>query len=227
MEWNDFLQNIPVLLHGIFITLSLVSLSLMVGFSLSILFTIGSLSRKTWLSMPIKMFIFVIRGTPLLVQFFIIYYGAGQFQALQNSLLWSFFKQPFACAMLTLALNTSAYSTEIFLGAIRFIPKGEIDACHAFGMPWGLKLRRVIFPRALRTAIPAYSNEVIMLVKSSSLASTITLLDLMGITQQLINKTYLVIEFYMLAGMVYLLINSALMLLFKMIETRANQYLLK
>ena len=226
MEWSDLLQSMPDLLHGMVITLSLVSLSLVLGFSFAISFTIGSLSNKTWLKIPIKTFIFVIRGTPLLVQFFIIYYGAGQFELLQNSLLWAFFKQPFACAMLTLALNTSAYSTEILLGAVRFIPKGEIDACHAFGMPWYLKLRRIIIPRALRTAIPAYSNEVVMLVKSSSLASTITLLDLMGITQQLINKTYLVIEFYALAGAIYLLINSVLMFLFKVIEVRANRYLL-
>jgi len=172
----------------------------------------------------VNSYIFFIRGTPLLVQFFLIYYGIGQFTWLQHSFLWIFFKSPFCCAMLTLALNTSAYSCELFTSAINSVPKGELDACKALGMSGWLSLRRIIAPHAWRLVLPAYSNEIVMLVKASSLASTITMLELMGMTQQLINRTFLTIEFYCLAGFIYLIINNLLLIGFKILEKNLTKY---
>lgn len=218
MDWQALIEYLPQIFKGTFVTVGLVSTSLAIGFCFAIGLCVCIISEKTLLKKPIQCYIFLIRGTPLLVQFFLIYYGSGQFSWLQHSFLWVFFKQPFLCAMLTLALNSSAYSCEIFVGAIRAVPKGELDACKALGMNWSLSLRRVIAPHAWRLVLPAYSNEVVMLVKASSLASTITVLELMGMTQQAINQTFLTIEFYCVAGIIYLLINTLLMGLFKYTE---------
>lgn len=218
MDWQTLLSTLPNILHGIILTLGLVVTSLCLGCCLALLLTLCVLSKKRLLSIPVSLYIFIIRGTPLLVQFFIIYYGSGQLTWIQESILWEFFKHPFLCGMLTLSLNTAAYSSELFLGAIKAVPRGEIEACRALGMTWWLSLRRIIAPHAWRLALPAYSNEIIMLVKASSLASTITVLELMGTTQQMINHTFLTIEFYCIAGILYLLINTLFMVLFKKIE---------
>ena len=222
MEWQALLEYLPQILKGTTITLALVATSLMIGFCLAAGLSLCVISQKKYLKKPAQFYIFLIRGTPLLVQFFLIYYGSGQFKWMQHSFLWHFFKYPFLCAMLTLALNTSAYSSELFVGAIRSVPKGEIEACRALGMSWGLSLRRIIAPHAWRLVLPAYSNEIVMLVKASSLASTITVLELMGITQQVINQTFLTIEFYCIAGAIYLLINTSMLGLFRYIETKVH-----
>lgn len=227
MDINDIITHIPALLHGLFLTLQLVAAALFIGFVLALGMTLLCLSEKPWLKQPIQAFIFCIRGTPLLVQIFLIYYGSGQFPSLQGTLLWELLKEPFACAVIALGINSSAYSTEILLGAIRAIPYGEIEACDAFGLSWWQKLRCIILPRALRIVLPAYSNEVIILVKASSLASTITLLDLMGTTQQLINQTYSTLEFLSLAGVLYLALNGGFMVLFRTLERHYNRYLYK
>ena len=211
MDWNTIIENLPALLNGSLLTLGLVACSLITGFIFALLLTLCIISDLPFLKLPAQTYVFIIRGTPLLVQFFLIYYGTGQFPALHDSIFWIIFKSPFTCAALALAMNSAAYSTEIFVGAIRSVPKGAIEACQALGMSWLLSLRRIILPHAFRIVLPAYSNEVIMLVKASSLASTITLLDLMGVTQQIINRTYLTIEFYVIAGVIYLAINSILM----------------
>lgn len=224
MEWQTLIDYLPQIFQGTLLTLGLIFTSLVAGFCLALLLSLAVISDKFMLKKPAQFYIFVIRGTPLLVQFFLIYYGSGQFTWLQHSFLWVFFKQPFLCAMLTLAINTSAYTSELFVGAIRAVPKGEFEACNALGMSWGLSLRRIIAPHALRLVLPAYSNEIVMLVKASSLASTITVLDLMGRTQQAINQTFLTIEFYCVAGTIYLLINTILMSIFRQIE---NHYRLR
>lgn len=225
MDSTVFLAAVPTLLHGLLITLELVGCALLLGALLALVMSYICLSQNPWLKMPVKAFVFAIRGTPLLVQFFLVYYGSSQFVWLTESSLWVLLKEPFFCAMITLAINSSAYTTEIFLGAIRSIPGGEIEACHAFGMSRFLLLRRIVFPRAMRIVLPAYANEVTILIKSSSLASTITLLDLMGATQQIINQTYAALPFFTIAGIIYLAINSALMGLFRLLEQHWRQYL--
>lgn len=221
------LTYLPYLLQGLAVTIALVFAALFVGFSLASLMTLACMTNSPFLKWPVKGFIFVIRGTPLLIQIFLIYYGTTQFEWLKDSSLWIIFKYPFSCAVIALALNSSAYTTELFLGAIRSIPKGEIEACHAYGMTWFGQFRRIIFPRALRIALPGYSNEVIMLIKASSLSSAITLLDLMGMTQQIINETYNSLLFFTIAGILYLLLNGLSLAIFKRIEKRSLCYLLR
>lgn len=225
MDWFLLTSSISQLLHGLLITLELVAGGLFFGFLLAGIMSLCCISGKIWLSVPVKIWVFIIRGTPLLVQIFLIYYGCAQFDWLRQSDLWIAFKQPLFCAILAFSINSSAYTTEIFLGAIKAIPYGEIEAALSFGMPWLTLFRRIIAPRAMRIVLPAYTNEVIMLIKGSSLASTITLMDIMGATQLLIDQTYIVIEFYFMAGMIYLMLNAIMVWLFTRLERHWNVYL--
>jgi His/Glu/Gln/Arg/opine family amino acid ABC transporter permease subunit len=191
--------------------------SVSVGLVLAILMTICSYSENFFLRKSVAILVFFIRGTPLLVQIFLIYYGAGQFEWIRNSPLWFILREPMACAIIALSLNSACYTTILLQGAIQSVPKNEIAACHAIGMPKWLAFRRIIFPRAFRLAIPAYSNEVIMILKGTSLASTITLLDLMGMTQQLIAETYATVPFYLIAAGIYLVLNGIITGIFRIL----------
>lgn len=215
---------LPQIISGTLITIELVIAALIVGLFCAIILTIGASSQKKYLVWPINAFTFVIRGTPLLVQFFIIYFGSSQFEWLRNSIFWVIFQRPFTCAILTLAINTCAYTTVLFTGAVKSVPRGEVEACKALGMSWLLMMRRIIFPRAFRIALPAYSNEVVMVLKGSSLASTITLLDLFGVTQRIIAETYAAIEFLLLAGIIYFILNALLITGFRFAEQKLNGY---
>jgi len=208
------------LLSGALTTIELMLLAILFGLSLAVIFTLLSLTKKMFFTWPINAFIYFIRGTPLLVQIFLIYYGSGQFTWLRESGLWFIFKEPFACAVIALALNTSAYTTVLLRGAIASVPTAEVQAAKALGMSYLLTLRRIILPRALRIVLPAYSNEVVMVLKGTSLASTITLLELMGMTRQIIAQTYQTIEFFLIAGLLYLILNGLVMFGFKVLEKR-------
>ncbi len=213
-------QYLPQLLQGMWLTVLLVSSSLCVGLIISLLLSMLKVSLPKWLCFPIDAYVFFIRGTPLLVQIFLIYFGSSQIDFIRHSFLWEIFKQPLACAIIALAINTSAYTTELVLGAIASVPRNEKEAAQAYGMSHGLMFRRIVWPRALRFVLPAYSNEVIMVLKGSSLASTITLLDLMGMTRQIVAETYATMEFFIIAGILYLLLNSLVMLVFRWLERR-------
>ena len=219
---TTLLTDLPLLMNGLVITLILMFSSLSIGFILSILMTIGSLSDRVFIKKGIDCLIFFVRGTQLLVQIFLIYYGAGQFEWIRHSSLWIILREPMACAIIAFSLNTACYTTIILKGAIHSVPRNEIDACHAMGMSKWQAMRRIIFPRAFRIAIPAYSNEVLMILKSTSLASTITLLDLMGVTQQLIAETYDTVTFYVIAGVIYLLLNAIITSIFMFLQRWAR-----
>ena len=223
----ELLSYLPDLLSGVYITLILMLASMLIGLTLAIAMTIGLFSETWLLKKPIELFLFFIRGTPLLVQIFLIYYGVGQFEWIRDSWVWPILREPMACAIIALSVNTACYTTVLLQGAIHSVPKNEMDACVAMGMSKWLAMRRIIFPRAFRIALPAYSNEVLMLLKSTSLASTITLLDIMGVTQQLIAQTYNTVELYLIAGAIYLLINAIVMLCFKKMEQLSHQHLIE
>jgi arginine transport system permease protein len=208
------------MLNGLGITLILMFASVFFGFLLALFLTAGQLTSHLWIKKPIEALSFFIRGTPLLVQLFLIYYGSGQFDFIRESILWDILREPMACAIIALSLNTACYTSVLLLGAIHSVPKNEIDACAALGMSKWQAIYRIIFPIAFRIALPAYSNEVIIVLKCTSLASTITLLDLMGITQQLISQTYQTIQLYCLAGAIYLVLNVVILSVFHQIETR-------
>lgn len=215
------MEYLPELLKGLGTTLELTLASLFTGLVLAILFTIVlSLKVKT-LTWLVRLQILLFTGTPLLIQIFLIYYGPAQFDVIKNSIFWPWLSQPWFCAMLALALNSAAYSTLLFKGAIDAVPKSDWEACMALGMTHRQALLRVILPHAARRALPAYGNEIILVMKGSSLASTITLMDLMGYAARLNAQTYDTLTVFTMAGLIYLAMTGILTLLIRFMEHKA------
>jgi His/Glu/Gln/Arg/opine family amino acid ABC transporter permease subunit len=213
------LENWPLLIQGFGMTLLIVSISSLAGFMLSVPLALAVQSRPAWLRVPCEAFIFFLRGTPLLVQMFIVYYGLSQFNWIKNSFLWQgFLESPFWCGAIALSLNAAAYMAVILRGGMRAVPSGQIEAARAYGMPPWLRLRRVILPQAFRLALPSYSNELILLIKGSALTSTITLMELTGVTRTLISQTYTPILFYSVAAALYLILNLSVAQAFRAAE---------
>ncbi len=223
MRFDIMREAFPQLIQGIPETILLVGLSVGIGFFLAVMFAQMRLSKQKLLSLSARLYVYIFRSTPLLVQIYLIYYGSGQFRPfLQDMGVWSFFREPYFCAISALTLNTAAYTTEIIRGGILSVPHGEIEAGRAMGMsPWTL-FRRIIFPLAIRQALPAYGNEVILMVKSSSLASTITILEVTGIAKKIIAATYAPVEVFMIAGSIYLTINFLVTRTINQIEQRLS-----
>jgi len=218
-------ESLPKLLGGLVLTLELVALSLILGIFLAIGIALLRLSSSHLASGFAYGYAFVFRGTPLLVQIFLIYYGLGQFEAVRDSFLWTFFREPFWCAILALTLNTAAYTSEIIRGGIQSVPWGQVEAARACGMSRLLLYRRIVLPIALRQALPAYGNEVILMVKSSSLASTITLLEVTGIARGIIAQTFAPVEIFIVAGAIYLAINFLVSRAIRYAEWRLSPHL--
>jgi arginine transport system permease protein len=211
-------QNLPSFMTATLTTLELMICALVCGLILALFMTTCLYLRIRVLQVLVNIFIFFIRGTPMLVQFFIIYYGAGQFAWIKQSIFWWMLKEPFMCAVLALAFNTAAYTTILLYGALKSVPKASIEVCTVLGMSQLLALRKVILPQAIRIALPAYANEVVVILKSTALSSTITLLDLTAITNQLIAQTYATFEILGVAALIYLVINLLIIRLFQLVE---------
>lgn len=218
-------ESIPELLAGLGLTLQLVVLSLFFGFFLAVGVALMRLSRNPILAGVSFAYVFVFRGTPLLVQIFLIYYGLGQFELVRDSFLWTFFREPFWCAILALTLNTGAYTGEIIRGGIQSVPYGQIEAARGCGMSGLLLFRRIVFPIAIRQALPAYGNEIILMVKASSLASTITLMEVTGIARSIIATSFQPVELFIVAGSIYLAINFLVTRALRTIEWRLSPHL--
>ncbi|PSW03734.1 arginine ABC transporter permease ArtM [Photobacterium lipolyticum] len=213
-------QHVWKMLEGLLTSIELTVVSLFVGCIIAIFMTLTLIMRTTgihWLSRGV---ITLFTGTPLLVQIFLVYYGPGQFEIVRESMLWIWLSQPWFCAMLALALNTAAYSTQLFKGAFDAVPSGQWQACRALGMDKVATLR-VLLPFAIRRAVPAYSNEVILLFKGTSLASTITIMDIMGYAQRINAQTYDTLVVFGVAGAFYLTVNGVLTLVFRKVEKKA------
>ncbi|OLQ91026.1 arginine transporter permease subunit ArtM [Vibrio ponticus] len=208
------------MLDGLATSFQLTVASLLVGCLLSLLMTVILVMRTPVLHWLSRGLIILFTGTPLLVQIFLVYYGPGQFEWIRESILWTWLSQPWFCAMFALALNTAAYSTQLFKGAFNTIPTGQWQACKALGMSKAQSLK-VLLPYALRRAVPAYSNEVILVFKGTSLASTITIMDLMGYAQRINAQTYDTLTVFGIAGLFYLVVNGVLTLLFRQLERKA------
>lgn len=207
MNIDLVLSSLPALLAGTWITLQLVILSLGLGFMLAMVVAFGRLSPGRALSGLSGAYIFLFRSTPLLVQIFLIYYGLGQFQAVRDSFLWPALREPYWCAIIALTLNTAAYTGEIIRGGIRSVPFGQIEAARALGMSRLLLYRRIVLPQALRQMLPAYGNEMIQMVQATSLASTITLVELTGAARNIASRSFQPVEIFMIAGVIYLAMN--------------------
>lgn len=207
MDFVFMYDTLLTLLTGVPLTLQLAVSSVAFGTVLAIILALSRLSGITLLVWPTRFYIFVFRSTPLLVQIFLIYHGLGQFSAIRTSFLWQVLREPYWCAVIALTLNTAAYSSEVIRGALMSVPAGQIEAARACGMSTIVLYRRIVFPLALRHALPAYGNEFILMVKATSLASIITLMEVTGLAAKLISQSFRSIEILVVAGAIYLLIN--------------------
>ncbi len=225
MNFGLMIETFPKLLSGLNLTIQLVTISLFLGFCLAIGLALLRLSNNTFLSFFAKTYVFYIRGTPLLVQIFLIYYGIAQFEIIRESFVWSFFKEAYWCGILALTLNTCAYSSEIIRGGIQSVPFGQIESAKSVGMSRFLLYRRIILPIAFRQALPAYGNEMILMVKATSLVSTITLMEVTGIARLIIAKTFSPVEIFIVAGLIYLTINFIVTRLVNYCEIKLTPYL--
>ncbi|MFB4205039.1 Octopine transport system permease protein OccM [wastewater metagenome] len=225
MRWSVILENLPQLLHGAWLTLELVLVSGVLGLAIAVPMAIVRCSRFASVRAFPWVYIYFFRGTPLLVQIFLVYYGLGQSPWVRDSLLWPVLSQAYWCAIIAFTFNTSAYTAEILRGAIQAVPEGEVEAARALGMGRVVTWRRIVLPRAFRIALPAYSNEVILMLKGSALASTITLLDLTGMARTIIARTYTPLEIFLAAGVLYVLITFLILGGFRLVERRLNRHL--
>jgi octopine/nopaline transport system permease protein len=200
------------------VTLGLFFCSFILGGILALFILVLRMSKSKLLSGFARGYILVFRGSPLLIQLFLIYYGLGQFSIIRHSMLWPVLREPFACAVVALALCTAAYTAEIFRGALLTIPTGQIEAGLACGMSRALLVRHIIAPIMLRYALPAYSTEAILLVKSTALASLVTVWDVTGVAQQIIQRTYRTMEVFVCAALIYLILNFIILQIYAFIE---------
>jgi octopine/nopaline transport system permease protein len=218
-------EALAQLLAGVPLTLQLALLAMAIGGVLALALAAMRFSGIAILDAAARLYVFAFRGTPLLVQIFLIYYGLGQFRAVRLSALWPFLREPYWCAVLALTLNTAAYASEIFRGGLFAVSHGQIEAARACGMSRSLAFRRIVLPLALRQALPAYGNELILMVKATSLASIITLMEITGIAAKLVSETYRVIEVFIVAGALYLVINFVLTRIIMALEYRLTPHL--
>jgi arginine/ornithine transport system permease protein len=213
-------ENFPLYLQGLATTVQLLLLSLAAGLLVAVPLAVVRTAFPGWASRLVWLYTYVFRGTPMLVQLFLVYYGAAQFEAVRDSWAWPWLSSATFCAWLTFTLNTAAYTTEIIAGSIRALPAGEIEAAKALGMTRGLMLRRIVLPAALRRALPVYGNEAIFMLHGTALASTVTLLDVTGAAQLVNSRYYIPFEAFITAGAFYFVLTLSLVGGFRWAENR-------
>lgn len=219
------LDYAPRLLSGLMVTLYLCAASVIIGGLISLPIAAGLLSRNRLARALAFCYSFFFRGTPLIAQLFLVYYGAGQFSgALKDVGLWTFFRDATFCAIFAFSLNTAAYQAEILAGAIRAVPKGQWEAAKALAIPRSVTLTRLIFPQAMITALRPYGNEVILMIKASAIASIVTVLDLMGATRYAFSKTY-DMSLYLWAALIYLILVEILRRVWARLEKRLTRHI--
>jgi arginine/ornithine transport system permease protein len=225
MDIQVIIDNLPLYFRGLWTTIILVISSLAVGLCLAIPLALLASSKNRWVSMLPKAYIYFFRGTPLLVQMYMIYHGMGQFGAVRDSFLWVIFKEAYACALIAFALNTAGYTAEILRGAIAQTAFGEIEAAKACGMSSTKIYRRIILPSAFRRALPAYGNEVIFMLHGSALAGVITIIDLFGAAKVVNARNFVPFESFITAGLFYLALTLLIVVGFKKAEKYWHAYL--
>ncbi len=225
MDFAIIADNIGLYIDGLWVTIRLVTSSLLVGLLLAIPIALLRISRNPLIWGLPWAYIYFFRGTPLLVQTFIIYYGFGQFEFVRESFLWPVLKEAYWCALIAFSLNTGAYTAEILRGAIEQTDFGEIEAAKACGMSRALMLRRIILPGSFRRALPAYGNEVIFMLHGSAIASVITIVDILGAGRIINSRYFAPYEAYITAGLFYLDLTFIIVFLFKQWEKRWHAHL--
>ena len=225
MDIQVIIKNLPLYLEGLQTTIVLVFSSLLVGLVLAIPIALLATSKRKLISALPKAYIYFFRGTPLLVQMFMIYHGMGQFDVVRESFLWVIFQQAWACALVAFALNTAGYTGEILRGTIEQTPYGEIEAARSVGMSNAQIYRRIILPSTFRRALPAYGNEVIFMLHGSSLAGLITIVDLFGAAKIVNARNFVPFESFIAAGIFYLGLTFLIVWGFKKAEYYWHAYL--
>lgn len=210
---------------GLVTTAQLVIVSLLIGLVMAVPLGILHTMRNPFIRGPVWFFVYIFRGTPLLVQLYLIYYGAAQFAVIRDGFLWPILREPHNCALIAFALNTAAYTTEILRGSIVTAPHGETEAARAFGMSPAQVMWRITLPGAFRRALPAYGNEVIFMLHGSAVASVITLVDLLGAARIVNSRFYTPYEAFLTAGALYLVLTFFIVGAFKLIENRMLRHL--
>ncbi|MCW9034900.1 MAG: ABC transporter permease [Rhodospirillales bacterium] len=223
MNFEAMIEALPKLLEGTVLTLELVAFSLVIGMIFALPIALMRVSSNGFIRVIPYCYIFFFRGTPLLVQIFLVYYGASQFEVVRESSLWPILREPYWCAIIAFSMNTGAYTAEILRGAMQAVPHGQLEAARTLGMSTPMAYRRIVIPQAIRIGLPAYGNEVILMIKGSALASTITLLDLMGMTRTIIAKNYLAVEMFLAAGLIYLVLSFVFTQGFKYLELKITK----
>ena len=216
-------EHLLLLLEGLQVSITLTIFSLLIGGALAIILSVLLIQPKNIFQYIVRAGIFFFTGTPLLVQIYLIYYGPGQFDWVRNSIFWSALKEPWFCAVLALSLNTAAYTTLLIKGGFDSIPHGYKQACKALGLS-RIHTSKILFSYTIRRIIPTYSNEVILVFKSTSLASTITIMDLMGYAQRINSQTYQTLLVFGIAGALYLTVNGVLTRLLRYAEHHALKF---
>ena len=220
MDINLMITSFPKLLSATVVTLKLLSLSLFFGLFIGLLFAIFRVNKNIFLNKFAYGYSYIFRGTPLLVQIFIIYFGLGQIEYLRSSILWVVLKEPYWCAIIAFALNTGAYTSEILRSAFQTIKPGFIEAGKSLGISNKIIFYKIQIPIAIRQSLPAYGNEIILMMKGTSLASTVTLLDLTGVAKYIISTTFKPIEVFIVAGSIYLFMTFLIHNFIKFLEKK-------
>lgn len=221
MDFSIIVESFPIYLDGLWTTVWLVALALIIGLLIAIPLAIARNAENYFVFLPAWAYIYFFRGTPLLVQLYLIYYGMDQFIAVKGT-LW---ENAWFCALVAFILNTSAYTAEIIRGAINGLPKGEVEAAKAYGMSYWKTYRRIILPSALRRALPAYSNEAIFMLHGSAVAGIVTIIDLTGAARLVNSRYYAPFESYITAGLFYMCLTFMMLWCFKKAEKKFLAYL--
>lgn len=218
-------QSLPEFGRGVLMSMQLLALCLATGFVLSVPLAIARISSRRVLAWPVWLFTYVIRGTPLLVQIFIVYYGLAQFPAVRESMLWPLLREAWFCAWLAFSINTLAYTTEIVAGALKATPAGEVEAARAYGLGGWRLYRRILLPSALRRALPQYGNEVVSLMHATSIASTVTLVDVTRVARDVYANHLLPVEAFGTAALIYFGLTFTMVGGFRWLEKRYLRHL--
>jgi arginine/ornithine transport system permease protein len=225
VQWQLILDSLPLYVEGIRTTLVLLVISLLSSFVLAVPLAVARVSANLWISKSVWLYTYVLRGTPLLVQLFILYHGLAQFEAVRESVAWVLLKNAWFCAWLAFTLNSTAYTTEIFAGALKATNHGEIEAARSYGLSGFTLYRRILLPSALRRALPQYSNEVVGLMHATAIASTVTLVDITRVARDVYANNLLVTESFGVAAAIYFVLTFTLVGIFKLLERRFLRHL--
>ena len=220
MDIDLMISSFPKLINATFVTLKLLSASLLIGIFLGLFFAILRINKNVFVNQFAYGYSYIFRGTPLLVQIFIIYFGLGNIEWLRTTFLWSILKEPYWCAIIAFALNTGAYTSEILRSAFQTIKPGVIEAGKSLGISNSMIFYKIQIPVAIRQSLPAYGNEIILMLKGTSLASTVTLMDITGVAQKIISTTFRPLEVFIIAGSIYLFMTFLIHNLIKYLEKK-------